>query len=284
MEVTIAKSAGFCFGVKRAVNMVYQEIASGETPIYTYGPIIHNSEVIKELEEKGVRVIDSLDELTTLKKGKIIVRSHGITKAEEEKIKESGFTMIDATCPFVTKIHRLVMEYSQKGYTILIAGDAKHPEVVGIMGWVQNVPVYTVQTAEDFEKITFSADEKICFVAQTTFNYKKFQELVEIVKKKGYDIFVLSTICNATEERQAEARFLASQSEAMIVIGDKHSSNTQKLFEICNKECENTYYIQTSDDMDFTKLKSINNVGITAGASTPNNIIEEVSKNVRNEL
>ena len=143
---------------------------------------------------------------------------------------------------------------------------------------------YTVQTVEDIENLSISQKEKVCFVAQTTFNYNKFQELVEIIKKKGYDIIVLDTICNATEERQAEARAIAGQSEAMIVIGDKHSSNTQKLYEISKKECANTYYIQTSKDMDYHQIQSINNVGITAGASTPNYIIEEVSKNVRNEL
>ena len=276
MKLTVAKSAGFCFGVKRAVNMVYDEINSSDPPIYTYGPIIHNDEVIRELNEKGVRVIRDLTELEHLPVGKIIIRSHGISKREQELMLESGFTVLDATCPFVQKIHRRVSEYSRKGYSILIAGNESHPEVVGIKGWVEHEQVFVIQEADEIEKI--------CFVAQTTFNYKKFQELVEIIEKKGYDILVLSTICNATEERQTEARQIASRSDAMIVIGDKHSSNTQKLFEICNKECENTYYIQTSSDMDFSKLESINNVGITAGASTPNNIIEEVSKNVRNEL
>ena len=152
------------------------------------------------------------------------------------------------------------------------------------MGWVENGAVYTVQTPEDVSKLPLEKEQKVCFVAQTTFNYNKFQELVEIIMKKGYDISVLDTICNATEERQAEARAIAGRSDAMIVIGDKHSSNTQKLYEISKKECANTYYIQTSKDMDYHQLQSINNVGITAGASTPNYIIEEVSKNVRNEL
>ena len=141
-----------------------------------------------------------------------------------------------------------------------------------------------VISKEEAENFTLSTDKKVCIVSQTTFNYNKFQDLVEIVSKKGYNISVLNTICNATEERQTEARQIAKEVEAMIVIGDKHSSNTQKLFEICNTECEKTYYIQTSKDMDYSLLESINNVGITAGASTPNNIIEEVSKNVRNEL
>ena len=283
-KVTVAESAGFCFGVKRAVNMAYDEAASAGEPVYTYGPIIHNEEVVKDLEEKGVRVIRKLDELEKLPKGKIIIRSHGISKAEHDRMLSYGFEILDATCPFVLKIHRLVREYSRKGYTIVIAGNREHPEVEGIMGWVEGQSVYTVQTAEDIDKLVVSTDEKICFVAQTTFNYNKFQELVEIIKKKGYDIIVLDTICNATEERQAEARTIAGQSEAMIVIGDKHSSNTQKLYEISQKECANTYYIQTSKDMDYRQIRSINNVGITAGASTPNYIIEEVSKNVRNEL
>lgn len=280
--VTVAKSAGFCFGVKRAVSLVYEEAAHAKLPIYTYGPIIHNEEVVKDLEAKGVCVIGA-EELDGLAKGKIIVRSHGVSRAELERMQESGFTVLDATCPFVKKIHRLVGEYGKLGYTVVIAGDGRHPEVQGIVGWAEG-PAYTVSDASDVQNLPISAGEKVCLVAQTTFNYNKFQELVEIIEKKGYDIIVLNTICNATEERQAEARRIACQSDAMIVIGDKHSSNTQKLFEICDSACANTYYIQTSNDMDYHKLRSINNVGITAGASTPNNIIEEVSKNVRNEL
>ena len=257
MKLTIAKSAGYCFGVKRAVNMVYQEAEEAKVPVYTYGPIIHNEEVVRDLKQRGVHVVRELKELENLPKGKIIIRSHGISRREHEAMKACGFEVLDATCPFVLKIHRLVEKYSKEGYRIVIAGNEHHPEVEGILGWVEG---------------------------QTTFNYNKFQELVEIIKKKGYDISVLDTICNATEERQTEARKIAAESDLMIVIGDKHSSNTQKLYEISKKECANTYYIQTSKDMDYHQIQSINNVGITAGASTPNNIIEEVSKNVRNEL
>ena len=283
-NVTVAETAGFCFGVKRAVNMVYGEAESSDVPVYTYGPIIHNEEVVHDLEDKGVRVIRSLDELNQLPKGKIIIRSHGISQAEHDKMQASGFEILDATCPFVLKIHRLVGEYSRKGYTIVIAGNHEHPEVEGIMGWVEGQSVYTVQNVCDMEKLPLSPDEKVCFVAQTTFNYNKFQELVEIIKEKGYDIIVLNTICNATEERQTEARAIAEQVDAMIVIGGRNSSNTQKLFEICKNECKNTYYIQTVKDLDLAEVRSVDNVGITAGASTPNNIIEEVQKNVRNEL
>ena len=284
MNVNIAKSAGFCFGVKRAVNLVYDEISSEDKPIYTYGPIIHNDEVVKDLEQKGVTVIKNLDELSSLEKGIIIIRSHGISREEYNRIEESGFEIKDATCPFVKKIHKLVEKHSTEGRYIIIIGNADHPEVQGIKGWVQGNNVCVVGNQDDIDNLDITLEKKVCIVSQTTFNYNKFQELVEIVEKKGYDILVLNTICSATKERQTEAKELAIGSEAMIVIGDKNSSNTQKLFEICKKECENTYYIQTSRDMDYEKIKSVNNVGITAGASTPNNIIEEVSKNVRNEL
>ena len=284
MNVTVAKSAGFCFGVKRAVNMVYEQIEKENLPIYTYGPIIHNDEVVKDMEEKGVVVIKSLDEIYNLPKGIVIIRSHGISRVEHETIEQAGFKIMDATCPFVLKIHRLVEQHSGEGRHIIIIGNPDHPEVKGIRGWVIGEGVSIINNVSDAEDFCLKTDKKICIVSQTTFNYNKFQELVEIICKKGYDIFVLNTICNATEERQTEAREISKKSDAMIVIGDKNSSNTQKLFEICKKECENTYYIQTSKGMDYNKLRSINNVGITAGASTPNNIIEEVSKNVRNEL
>ena len=285
-NVVLAKSAGFCFGVKRAVNMVYEEIGKSKenTPIYTYGPIIHNDEVVKDFASKGVTLVKELSELADLPIGKIIVRSHGISRAEYEEMEQYGFTVVDATCPFVRKIHKIVDEHSRQGEYIIIIGNPNHPEVCGIRGWVNGDDVSIIESKEEAEKFTLFEDKKVCIVSQTTFNYNKFQDLVEIVSKKGYNISVLNTICNATEERQTEARQIAKKVEAMIVIGDKHSSNTQKLFEICNTECEKTYYIQTSKDMDFQLLKSINNVGITAGASTPNNIIEEVSKNVRNEL
>ena len=284
MNVKLAKSAGFCFGVKRAVNMVYEEVDKSGEPIYTYGPIIHNDEVVKDFESKGVKLVKELSQLSELPKGRIIVRSHGISRKEYEEMEEYGFTVIDATCPFVRKIHKLVDQHSSMGEYIIIIGNPNHPEVMGIRGWVNGDAVTIIESAAEADAFLLPEDKKICVVSQTTFNYNKFQDLVEIICKKGYDISVLNTICNATEERQTEARQIAKEVDAMIVIGDKNSSNTQKLFEICNTECANTYYIQTSRDMDYSLLESINNVGITAGASTPNNIIEEVSKNVRNEL
>lgn len=284
-ELTIAKSAGFCFGVTRAVNMVYEAIEKENVPIYTYGPIIHNDEVVKDMEKNGVTVINDLDELSSHEKGVMIIRSHGISKAEYDRIKNCGFEVLNATCPFVSKIHRYVEDYSSKGYDIIIVGSPMHPEVCGIRDWAdEKCHVTIINSPEDAENYMKNSTKKLCIVSQTTFNYNKFQDIVEIIAKKGYDITVLNTICNATEVRQTEARKVAQCSDVMIVIGDRHSSNTQKLFEICKNECKNTYYIQTSDEMDYTQIRSNNNVGITAGASTPNNIIEEVSKNVRNEL
>ena len=284
MHVILAKSAGFCFGVKRAVETVYREAQKGGQPIYTYGPIIHNEEVVADLEQKGVAVVHSVDELGENPKGTVIIRSHGVEKKIYDEIRALGFEIVDATCPFVLKIHRLVDQYSRDGYHVVIIGNDTHPEVEGIKGWSVPEQTTVIGNREDAEKFSLSSEKKVCIVSQTTFNYNKFQELVEIVSKKGYDIIVLNTICNATEERQTEAEQIAKEVDAMIVIGGKASSNTQKLFEICKKECANTYYIQTIKDLDLTRLKSTDNVGITAGASTPNNIIEEVQKNVRNEL
>ena len=281
-ELTIAKSAGFCFGVTRAVNMVYEAIEKENVPIYTYGPIIHNDEVVKDMEKNGVTVINDLDELSSHEKGVMIIRSHGISKAEYDRIKNCGFEVLNATCPFVSKIHRYVEDYSSKGYDIIIVGSPKHPEVCGIKGWAdEKCHVTIINSPEDAENYMKNSTKKLCIVSQTTFNYNKFKELVEIISKKRYDIVVLNTICNATKERQTEARQIAARVDAMVVIGDKRSSNTQKLFEICKEECLNTYYIQTLDDLDMNQLRSVETVGITAGASTPNKIIEEVQNNVR---
>ena len=281
MEVRLAKTAGFCFGVKRAVETVYEQAKkSDHTKIYTYGPIIHNEEVVKDMREKGVEVIYSLEELKRLREGVVIIRSHGVAKEIYTILEKQGVSCVDATCPFVKKIHRIVERESRDGKHIIIIGDELHPEVQGIKGWAEN-SVTVIKTEEDAEKFQVSPDTKICVVSQTTFNYNKFKYLVEIISKKSYDISVLNTICSATKERQEEANQIAQEVDAMIVIGDKHSSNTQKLFEICDKACNNTYYIQTLDDLNMNQLKSVKTVGITAGASTPKNIIEEVQNNVR---
>lgn len=281
MQVKVAKSAGFCFGVQRAVDTVYEQIEKGVRPIYTYGPIIHNEVVVEDLEKKGVQVLNSQEELEALTEGTVIIRSHGVGRKIYEILKERRLLCVDATCPFVRKIHRTVERESKAGKQIIIIGNDKHPEVEGIKGWC-HTKAYVIETAEQAEKFELLEPVSLCVVSQTTFNYKKFKDLVEILDKKRYDRVVVNTICNATEERQLEARRIAGEVDAMIVIGGSHSSNTQKLFEICRNECKNTYYIQTVNDLDLEVLRSTGLIGITAGASTPKKIIEEVQKGCLN--
>ena len=287
MEVIRAKSAGFCFGVKRAVEKVYEQIGKRKK-IYTYGPIIHNEEVVKDLEKKGVMVIEGLEGLKRLEEGVVVIRSHGVAKEVYDLLESRGLECVDATCPFVKRIHDIVEKESRQGKKIIIIGNPGHPEVEGIRGWsiTETAVIESKEQAERFfkdEKSLSFQGEEICIVSQTTFNYNKFKELVEIFFKRGYNVSVVNTICNATEERQTEARQIASQVENMIVIGGTHSSNTRKLYEICKEECENTYFIQTLDDLRLELPKTASPVGITAGASTPNNIIEEVHTNVRRD-
>lgn len=283
MEVRRARTAGFCFGVKRAVDTVYGQLEKAEGPIYTYGPIVHNEQVVLDLEEKGVKVLNGRKELEELTEGTVIIRAHGAGKDIYTLMERRGISYVDATCPFVKKIHRIVERESAGGREILIAGNPVHPEVEGIKGWCEG-PVTVLESLEEAGKFSSSFQKRFCLVAQTTFNYNKFKELVEIISEKRYDILVINTICSATEERQAEAKRIASEADAMIVIGGRSSSNTQKLFEICKKECANTYYIQKLVDLEIRTASSIRSVGITAGASTPNKIIEEVETYVRNEF
>ncbi|MDR2888794.1 MAG: 4-hydroxy-3-methylbut-2-enyl diphosphate reductase [Lachnospiraceae bacterium] len=281
MEVILAKSAGFCFGVKRAVDKVYEQIegASGH-PIYTYGPIIHNEEVVKDLEKRGVSVIRDEQQLRSLDQGTIIIRSHGVSKQIYQIIEKSNLSCVDATCPFVKRIHKIVERESRLGRPIIVIGNQGHPEVEGITGWAEG-PVMVAESETEAEVIANNLSGFGCIVSQTTFNYNKFKDLVEIFKKKGYNGNVVNTICNATEERQIEAGRIATEVDAMIVIGDRHSSNTCKLFEICSKKCADTYFIQTLEDLHMELPITTALIGITAGASTPNNIIEEVQNYVR---
>lgn len=266
MEVTVAKSAGFCFGVKRAIDTVYQEIEKGEQ-VFTLGPIIHNEQVVQELADKGVRVIHSLEELADIKEGTVVIRSHGVSEKVIRQLEKYDIKIVDATCPFVSKIHRIVQQKYREGYRIVIIGSRTHPEVEGINGWCEDSAA-VLETVDEAENFRPDPQKKLCIVSQTTFNYKKFKDMVAIFEKKSYDILVMNTICNATEERQTEAGTIARQSDAMLVIGGKHSSNTQKLYEICSKECPNTYFIQTLDDLNLELFQSFRSVGITAGAST----------------
>ncbi len=302
MEVIVAEHAGFCFGVTKAVDTVYEQIAKksdGENVgnIYTYGPIIHNETVVSDLEKKGVSVIDSIDDLKSLAdrfeesrkngssdedkaKGTIVIRSHGVTREVQELIEKTGLDVIDATCPFVKRIHKVVLEESNKGASIIVVGSANHPEVEGIVSYV-NGKVFVIDGPESAAKFSENKETNYTVVAQTTFNKKKFQETVEIFKNNGYNINIVNTICNATDERQTEAEEIASKADAMIVIGGAHSSNSRKLYEICKEKCADTYFIQTLEDLHLNLTKNVKLVGITAGASTPKNIIEEVQNYVR---
>lgn len=283
-RVIMARKAGFCFGVKRAVDRAFDVAEHGSQPVYTYGPIIHNEQVVDDLAKKGVHVLDSLEDIEKLEDGRgtVIIRSHGADKSVYDLLEKKKITIADATCPFVLKIHDLVKKAGEKGQKVIIVGNPRHPEVQGITGWCLDKPVY-LENTDDAMALSLDSSQKYLLVSQTTFNYKKFQDVVEILNKKGYDIEVCNTICNATEERQSEAAALARDVDAMIVIGGRNSSNTQKLYDISRRECANTYYIQSLNDLDLTMLKSVGSVGITAGASTPNNIIKEVHDSMAEE-
>ncbi len=286
MKVELAACAGFCFGVKRAVDTVYEQLEKGKT-IYTYGPIVHNEEVVRELTERGVRVIEDREALLRFPSRDVadgetvaVIRAHGVPPECYTLLEQKGFSCVDATCPFVKRIHRIVEKESAAGSHIVIIGNPGHPEVEGIVGRCSGGAT-VLETPEEAEKFVPPAHRKLCVVSQTTFNYNKFQYIVEIFEKKGYNVSVVNTICNATEERQQSAGALARKADVMIVIGGKHSSNSRKLYEICREECAETYFIQTLDDLHLELPKSVRLVGITAGASTPNKLIEEVQNYVR---
>lgn len=280
MEVIVAKSAGFCFGVRRAVDEVYRLLETEkDCPLYTYGPIIHNEEVVSDLQRRGVQVV-SEEELEGLSRGIIVIRSHGVGRLSEERMRSRGLRVVDMTCPFVKKIHRIVERQSGQGKQVIIAGNREHPEVQGIMGWCRE-PAIVVKDAQEAGLLELSGEKEYLLVAQTTFHYTKFQNIVDLLEKKGYNINCVNTICNATKDRQEEAARIASSVDGMLVIGGSCSSNTQKLYQICKKECMNTHYIQTAEDLDHQWFLTAERVGVTGGASTPNIIIEEVLNHVR---
>lgn len=278
-KVIKAKSAGFCFGVQRAVDKVYEELEK-DNKVYTLGPIIHNQEVIKDISKKGATLISSLDEIKDNKNVSVLIRSHGVGKDVYEKAKANNINLVDATCPYVKKIHNIVKRHAELGVYIIIIGSPKHPEVEGIKAW-GNEKTYVVENFETFCNLNLDKNKELVIVAQTTYNHIKFKEIIAKISNMGYSIKCFNTICSATHERQVEASQIAKEVDAMIVIGDKSSSNTSKLVEICEKECNKTIFIQTVADLDNTTLEKVQSVGITAGASTPKHIIEEVQNNVK---
>lgn len=272
-NVRLAESAGFCFGVKRAIELAYAEIEkkNGE-PLYSYGPLIHNKEVTNDLDQKGLHIIESLD---GVEKGTVVIRSHGVGKFLYDALEEKGMQAVDGTCPFVKKIHTIVHDAWQQGKQVIIAGDGKHPEVMGINGWCENSAVI-LENPEEAAAAELDTEKEYAVVVQTTFRQSKFDAMLDILREKGLKLDISQTICSATEKRQKEAMELSQMVDKMIVIGDKKSSNTQKLVEICKKNCENTVHIETICDLVLKNFSSGDKIGITAGASTPPAIIKEV--------
>lgn len=274
-KVTVAESAGFCFGVDRAVKMVYGELEKN-TKVATLGPIIHNQDVVSDMQSKGARTISSVDELAPDET--VVIRSHGVGRDIYEQIEAKGCRMLDATCPFVSRIHKIVSEKSKEGYFILIAGDSSHPEVQGIVGHCdENHLVFkdNFELKDFFEKKYINLKKKLAIVAQTTYNIVVWDECLNVIPKNDPDIVIFDTICNATDARQSDAAKLAQNSDIMLVVGGRHSSNTVKLYEVCSRYCK-TYHIENADELRSLKLPAAERIGITAGASTPAYIIKEV--------
>ncbi|MCC8014951.1 MAG: bifunctional 4-hydroxy-3-methylbut-2-enyl diphosphate reductase/30S ribosomal protein S1 [Eubacterium sp.] len=275
MEVMLAKTAGFCPGVKRAVETVYRDI--GKTKMYTYGPIIHNRIVTDDLEEKGVFAIDSLEEAE--KGSTIVIRSHGVPPEVYTEIEEKGFKYVDLTCPYVKKIHNIVRENYLEGRKIIIVGNPSHPEVKGINGYSDNTAVI-IEEKNALKDIDLK--EKYSLVVQTTFNTAVFEEIKKSIPPEA-DVRVFNTICSATSARQSEAVEIAKQADVMIVLGDKNSSNTQKLYNMSKMFCENTFLFEKICIKQLKCFKKNVRIGITAGASTPPGIIEEAIKTMSDE-
>lgn len=275
-EIKTAKSAGFCFGVDRAVRLVYDELKKNEGNVATLGPIIHNGDVVEDMKKKGVRIVENVSEL---KKGeKAVIRSHGVGKDIYDQLAERGNEYIDATCPFVAKIHKIVREKTKEGYFILIAGDKNHPEVQGIVGHCdENCLVFKeeIELKDFFEKKYKNLEKKLAIVAQTTYNILVWGECLRAIPDDKENILVFDTICNATSQRQSDAAQLSKEADVMIIVGGKNSSNTIKLYNVCSENCR-SYHVENADELYALNLGNAEKIGITAGASTPAYIIKEV--------
>lgn len=284
MKITVAKSAGLCFGVNRAINIVEELLDEGKK-VCTLGPIIHNPQKVHEFEERGVTIADSPEDAD--KNSVLVIRAHGIPESTENKIKSMNLDYRDATCPFVKKIHNIVLQHSKLCDIILIAGNQNHPEVQGIIGYCHS-EYHVFPNSDDLERIlkenSYLCEKSVCVVAQTTFDVSEWKKSLKILEKLCTNLKIYGTICNATSVRQSEAEILASQSDLMLVIGGKHSSNTNKLFDICKSKCEETYLIETADELPRSALKKACRAGVTAGASTPASIIKEVLQTMTEEI
>ena len=280
-EVILAKSAGFCFGVNRAVELTYKLLDEG-VKVSTLGPIIHNQQVIDDMAEKGAEIIEKPSDAST--DGTIIIRTHGIPCTLMNEIEKSGCDFLDATCPFVKKIHKIVSENSSADIPVLIAGDYKHPEVIGIKSYSKG-ETYIFKNSEELvtllEKNKILCQKRIIIVAQTTFSAKEWKICKKNINLLCTNAKIFDTICSATHKRQSEAVTLSLECDAMLIVGGRHSSNTQKLKSTCEANCP-TYLVETADELKSIDLSEFDKIGITAGASTPASIIKEVHNYVRN--
>ncbi len=279
MDIRVAKTAGFCFGVARAVDRAYQCAEEHGKKYCTLGPIIHNAQVVDDLAQKGVSSIDAVENLpedTT-----VIIRTHGVPKSIYQTLEERQIRYVDLTCPFVKKIHTLVSRHFEEGYQIIIIGDSRHPEVVGINGWCEDsaIIIENLEQAEALQKL----EKKVCIVAQTTFNKNIYKKIIFFLKKTCQNPVIFDTICNATEERQAESRSLAEEVDVMLILGGQNSSNTQKLYQICREVCAEAYCAESIHALGDLKQFQNKRVGITAGASTPAVIIKEAINKMENQ-
>lgn len=275
MQITVSESAGFCFGVNRAVQMVYKALEQGK-PVATLGPIIHNNDVVSDMIRRGARIIESPSELQPDEY--VVIRSHGVAREVYEEIAALGNPVIDATCPFVKRIHDIVAQKAAEGYFILIAGDENHPEVQGIISHcAENYFVFKDEFVLKafFQKNEKNFSKKLAIVAQTTYNNIIWGECLKVLPEDDPNVLVFDTICSATEKRQSDTAALAQQSDCMIVVGGKHSSNTVKLADVSAGWCR-TYHIENADELNTLDLSNAEKIGITAGASTPAHIIKEV--------
>lgn len=279
MELIVGKTAGFCYGVKRAVDGAKEELKQNEI-LYGLGEIVHNQEVIKELEDFGMQFIENIEEA----KGKTIIRAHGIPKQIYEKAKEKQIKLIDYTCPKVLKTHEIAEEYANKGYYIFLLGNRKHPEIIGTLSYcgenkfVIEKEYDTIKALEALEK---SEIKKLLVISQTTYSLEKFYIIEEIIKNeipRNIELVIKNTICQATEIRQKESEEMAKKVDFMIIIGGKNSSNTKKLYEIAKQYCKTVLFIENETELEVDKIQSTDKVGIMAGASTPRESIEKVMK------
>ncbi|KUK83179.1 MAG: Uncharacterized protein XD97_0245, partial [Pelotomaculum thermopropionicum] len=270
MEVRVAAKAGFCFGVKRAMEMALDTVLKKEGPIFSLGLLIHNPQAVEYLAKKGIKEINDLDEIN---EGTLIIRSHGVGPGSLHIARDKGLDIVDATCPFVRRAQVLASDLISEGYQVVVVGDRKHPEVQGIIGWTAGKAI-VVENAE--EAVFIDQYRKIGVVAQTTQPLENFEAVIKVISERNKEVRACNTICSATSERQQAASELARQVDAMVVVGGKNSANTRKLFSLCSKSGTPTFLVETAGELNQAWFQGVKVVGLTAGASTPDWIIEEV--------